>query len=110
MIVSIYWQRVLFLLTTATALLTAIASITGILSREIYLDFVSEAFLPGMLSQDIVSLFSAAGLVGALWMIRRGSQKAWLVWTGLNGYLFYAYALYSFERVYNPLYLVYIAP
>ena len=34
---------------------------------------------------------------------------AWLIWVGLLGYLFYAYALYAFDRVYNPFFLFYVA-
>ncbi len=101
--------RPLFALTVVTALLAAFASLAGILRPRLYLPFTPETLLPGAMSQDIVSFLAALGLLVCLWSIRRGAQRAWLVWASLNGYLFYAYALYSFEQVYNPLYLVYIA-
>ena len=101
--------RPLFALTVVTALLAAFASLAGILRPRLYLPFTPETLLPGAMSQDIVSFLAALGLLVCLWSIRRGAQRAWLVWASLNGYLFYAYALDSFEQVYNPLYPVYIA-
>ena len=69
----------------------------------------ARSLLPGAMSQDIVSLMAAVGLLVCLWRMRRGAPRAWLVWVSLNGYLFYAYASIPFEQIYNPLYLVYIA-
>lgn len=102
-------QRPLFVLTVLTALATAFASAAGILRPQLYLPFTPEAILPGALSQDIFSLMAAVGLLICLWRMRRSAPRVWLLWASLNGYLFYAYALYAFEKIYNPLFLVYIA-
>jgi len=64
--------------------------------------------MPGTMSQDILSLAAAFGLIYCLSAIRRGSGKAWLWWLGLTGYLLYAYGLYAFERLYNGFFLLYI--
>jgi nicotinamide riboside transporter PnuC len=60
-------------------------------------------------SQDLVSVIAAVAVLLCIVLVRRGRESAWLVWVAMLGYLFYAYALYCFEGVYNPLYLFYIA-
>jgi hypothetical protein len=70
---------------------------------------VPAAFLPGTLSQDVVSLLAGLAVLVTGRAIRRGSARAWLVWLGLLGYLFYAYSVYAFERVYSLQFLTYVA-
>lgn len=107
--ISRHHQRTLFLLMIVNSVAALIASGVGIFNLDIYTPFTPQKMLPGTLSQDIVSLLAAVGLWVCAWFIVNGSWRAWLVWVSLNGYLLYAYALYSFERLYNPLFLVYIA-
>jgi hypothetical protein len=65
--------------------------------------------LPGAASQDIMTLAVASGALALVPRLRRGPTRGWAVWLGLMGYLVYAYALYAFERTYNPVFLCYIA-
>ena len=87
----------------------AFTSLAGILRPALYMPFTPDKLLPGTVSQDIVSFLAALGLLASNWAIHRRIQRAWLLWVALLGYLFYAYALYSFDHIYNPLYLLYIA-
>lgn len=81
----------------------------SVLDIDIYRPVTPEKLLPGALSQDVVSLAAAIGLIGCALMARRGWAPAWPVWLGLVAYLFYAYALYAFEDTYNAFYLAYVA-
>lgn len=107
--ISISHQRSLLILTAITAALTAVVAVVGIARPQIYRPFTPETLIPGTISQDLFSLLAAAGLVLCMVAIRRGSWRGWVLWAALNGYLFYAYALYSFERLYNPFFLAYVA-
>ncbi|WP_209428302.1 hypothetical protein [Pararhodobacter sp. SW119] len=64
---------------------------------------------PGAWSQDTISAPVALALLAVNARLRRGWAKGWLIWAGLIGYLVYAYALYSFDRVMNPVWLLYVA-
>ena len=61
------------------------------------------------MSQDIISLIASLGLFACLMTIKRGANRAWLIWLGLTAYLFYAYALYALDAIYNNFFLCYIA-
>ncbi len=106
--IAVQRLRPLFVLTFLNSVVVCIAASAGIRNVQIYAPFTPVELLPGAVSQDIVSLVAVAGLWICALFIRKGSRHAWLVWVGLNGYLFYAYALYSFEQIYNPFILLYI--
>ena len=102
-------RKPVFVTTVLAAAAVLAASIAGIIDSGIYEGLVVEEFLPGTISQDIVSALSAAGLLICLVVVRRGSRRAWAVWLGLMAYILYAYGLYSFERIYNPFFPAYVA-
>ncbi len=102
-------RRILFLLSGLAAFITLGVAGYSLANLSVYQPGTPEKLLPGAASQDIVSLVAAIGLIVCILFIRRGSGSTWLIWVGLLGYLFYAYALYNFERLYNPLFLFYIA-
>lgn len=92
-----------------TALLALIASVWGVVNPDIYSQVVSAAIMPGVLSQDVMT---AATSVVVLFLIARRKEAnatSQLVILGIMGFLFYAYGIYVIERVYNMLYLVYMA-
>jgi hypothetical protein len=101
--------RALFTLSGLIAVFTLIASGNGLADPGIYFPSTPQNFISGAVSQDLISFISALGLIACMFMIIKGKNMAWLVWTGLIGYLFYAYALYCFERVYNNYFLLYLA-
>ena len=81
----------------------------GLLDPGIYVGLIAPATRPGALSQDVITLFVGVTLC---WLALAGTRvgpKAELVGLGLLGYLFYGYGIYVIERVYNLLYLNYLA-
>jgi hypothetical protein len=102
-------RRVLFTLSGLVAVLVLGVAGYSLVDLDVYRSSTPDSLMPGAASQDLVSLLAAIGLLLCIILLRRGLEKAWLIWVGLLGYLFYAYALYCFEGVYNQLYLFYIA-
>jgi hypothetical protein len=98
-----------FVLSALAAIITLGVAGYSLLNLSVYRPSTPEGLIPGAASQDLISFLSALGLLLCIFLIRRGREIAWLIWVGLLGYLFYAYALYCFEGVYNQLYLFYIA-
>ena len=97
------------LLSSIASVLVIISSSSGlIIGPSLYQPMTPDELLPGSLSQDTVSLL--VGITVFILSVRRKRlQLDSLVWLGLLGYLIYAYSLYSFEGVYNPLFLCYVA-
>jgi len=102
-------SRTLAILSYAAAGLAMIAAMAGLCNLEMYRRLTPDHLMPGTMSQDLVSLLSALGVMLALTAARRGSRRAGLIWLGLTGYLMYAYGIYAFDRLYTPLFPVYIA-
>lgn len=88
-------------------ILSALVAAAGLFGPSIYRDnaFVQTAWQ----GNDWVTLLVAVpSLLVVLWLVRKGKDKATLVYTGLLGYLVYNYAFYLFGAVYNPLFLAYV--
>jgi hypothetical protein len=102
-------RKIPFILSALAAIITLGVAGYSLFDLTVYHPSTPEAMIPGAASQDLVSLLAASGLLLCILLIRRGREMTWLVWISLLGYLFYAYALYCFEPVYNQLYLFYIA-
>jgi hypothetical protein len=89
-------------------LLLAVAAGVGLFVPGIYKDdtaFAATAFR----GTDLVSLAVALPvLAGSLWLARRGSRRALLVWLGALVAIAYTY-LYTFAIAWNRLFLVYVA-
>ena len=97
-------------LSSLAALLALGLSLSGLAWPDQYQPMTPARLMPGTLSQDVVSLAAALGLLGLSRPLSQpGPARLWLVWLGLLGYLAYAYGLYAFETVVNPLYLGYVA-
>jgi hypothetical protein len=96
-------------LSAMSAVLAGVASAATLLNVDIYDGAMPVELLLGSVGFDAMSLIVSVVLLGVLAGIKARHDRWWLVWTGLQGYLLYAYALYSFGLVYTPLYLIYIA-
>ena len=102
--------RLPLVLSSLAAALAALVALLGIRDLDLYRPMTPDRFIPGTLSQDLLSLVLALGLLAlASRLARGGSARLWAVWLGLLGYLAYGYGLYAFETVINELFLVYIA-
>jgi hypothetical protein len=97
------------LLSGAAATLAVVSATTSLAVRDFYVDAMPPDVVIGALGFDAMTVVVALGLGACLVALHRGSDAAWLVWSGLQGYLLYAYALYAFDFVSTPLYIVYIA-
>jgi hypothetical protein len=106
MIQNLGRNRILWLF---NATLSLIAAFSGVLRPSIYSAVVSAEILPGVISQDLLTVLAAVIL---LFFTLRGDQensKKQIAILGLLGYLFYAYGIYAIEQVYNVLYFLYLA-
>lgn len=101
-------EALLLRLSSAAAWLTLVAVVAALLLPDPY-RAVPETLRPGAWSQDALSAPVAVALLLTALGLRRGWANGWLVWAGLLGYLVYAYGLYAFDRVMNPVYPLYIA-
>lgn len=93
----------------ATALLAFVAALGGVLNRDIYAGLFPEEYLPGAFPQDVLTLVVSAVLLALAVATREAQVKRQVVALGLLGALFYLYGIFTIERVYNGLYLVYAA-
>ncbi len=95
-------------LSDAAAVLALAAVVSALLLPDPYAA-VPDHLRPGAWSQDTISALAALALLAVNARLRQGWAKGWLIWAGLIGYLIYAYGLYSFDRVMNPAYPLYLA-
>jgi len=123
-------NKILFILTSLILILSAIASIAGLLSYHVpsNLTFTSitgesvKIFGYGLYKNDSVSIatqgiasdFMTLFLVVPITLVvlirsKRSSIKSGILLTGLLGYFFYTYTSYVFLWNYNTLFLVYVA-
>lgn len=98
------------ILWAAAGALALAAALIGILRPAVYDELATPDLLAGILSQDVFTvLASVAALALAARATTAGRPKVQIVLLSIMGYLFYAYAIYAIERMYNMLYFVYLA-
>jgi len=106
MVRNLNQNRVLWLI---IALLALVASVTGVISPGIYARVVVPEIMPGVLSQDLMTILASIIILALLARIHENEAVKQLIILGIVAYLFYAYGIYVIERVYNALYLIYMA-
>lgn len=84
-------------------------ALAGVLKPEIYEKVVSSDWLPGTISQDIITVIASIGLLLIAFSVKDGEIKKQIIAIGLLSYLFYGYGIFVIERLYTPLYIVYMA-
>lgn len=99
-------NRILWIL---LACLSLLAASVGLLFPDIYALVVDVEMIPGVISQDLVTIISAIGIIGIALTIDRFEAKGQMIALGIMGYLFYAYGIYVIEQIYTGMYLVYMA-
>ncbi|OEH85074.1 hypothetical protein BHU72_05540 [Desulfuribacillus stibiiarsenatis] len=105
MLMHVNRNRLLWIIVASMAL---IAAIIGVILPSIYSKVCSEEFMPGVMSQDIVTILSAVSILILTIRLREENVKQQITVLGLLGYIFYAYGIYVMERFYNPLYFLYM--
>jgi hypothetical protein len=106
MVTNLRLCKILWTFTTAC---TLIAAAGGVLIREIYATVFYPDFLPGAFPQDVLTIFVCLLLFYLIATTRQKDVKKQVVIIGLIGSIFYLYGIFTIERVYNELYLVYAA-
>jgi len=91
------------------AALAVLVAAFSLMNTQIYTGHVAARMMPGTVSQDLFSVIVGAVLLGLCGVLRRRDGVLWLFWMGCVGYLAYAYAIYAFEAVITPLFLLYVA-
>jgi hypothetical protein len=81
----------------------------GLLHPALYTGLVPETMIPGVISQDAVTIPLAVFLIISAFRSRGLEGKNRIAVLGILGYIFYAYGIYVIERVYNLLYFAYLA-
>lgn len=94
------------ILQTVTSTLVLLASVTSLLNNSVYEKVITPEILAATLAQDMVALLLA---ICVLLLSRNPVPKNQVIILGVHGFYFYAYGIYVIERLYNPLYLVYMA-
>jgi len=106
MVGNLKLNKILWGITAVPALL---AGVTGLANPGIYTGVVSEEIIPGVISQDLLTIIATVSILLLIWRTGKSNYRLHIILTGLTGYLFYAYGIYTIEQVYNGLYFVYMA-
>jgi hypothetical protein len=106
MIKNLNLNKVLWGITT---LLAMFAAIYGLMDNRIYSGLFPNKFIAAQFSQDWLTILVCLLLAYLIFTTRASSIKKPLIILGIMGAFAYLYAIFSVERVYNVLYLVYLA-
>jgi len=85
------------------------ASITGVFNQNIYSKVVADNVLPGVISQDIMTILISFSLIFLSLRINKNDIKKLIISLSFILYIIYGYGIYVIEQLYTPLYLLYIA-
>lgn len=99
-------NRILWLL---IAVLSLVCAMVGVVCPGIYSKVISDRMMPGTISQDLQTILASIVLLVLTARMKEGQYKKQIVVIGILSYLFYAYGVYSIERIYSPLYFCYLA-
>ncbi len=95
-------------LSVIALLLAIVISAGGVFLPGLYRD--AAWLVPQTQGQDLVTVaIICPALAVTLLAVRRGSQRAALIWIGLLGYLLYAAIGAAFAYAFNPFFPLYIA-
>ena len=88
--------------------LSLIAASIGVLNQNIYIKVIKSDLLPGTVAQDVITIIASLLLLFLIARINETDVKKQIVVMSLLAYLFYGYGIYVIERIYNPLYILYM--
>lgn len=99
-------NKVLWLLTSVLAL---IAASVGFAHSSIYDQVVSSELMPGIFSQDLITIIISLIAIVLIVGLKEDSARKQITILGMIGYFFYGYGILVIEQLYTPLYFVYMA-
>ena len=106
MIKNLTLNKTLWLL---VACLCLIAASIGVFNQDVYSQVVSSELLPGTVAQDAITIIAGLVLLLLSLTARETDIRKPIIIVSLLAYLFYGYGIYVIERLYNSLYLLYMA-
>ena len=92
----------------AATVFSLIISSATLLNIGIYSKVVTQEVMPGIVSQDLVTMIISVFILGLLICMKESSYKGQMILFSFMIYLFYAYGIYVIERFYNIFYLAYM--
>ena len=90
------------------SVLALASAVVGVLEPSIYDEVVTSDIMPGVLSQDLVTIAVSVILLGLVYRMGNEDYVKQIVALGIVGYFFYAYGIYVIEQIYTPLYYFYL--
>ena len=106
MLKKLKFNKMLWNITTG---LTLVAAVIGVCLPHIYDGVFPKEFIPGALPQDILTIIICCLLFVLIAKIKEDSIKMQIVVIGIISSFFYLYGIFTIERVYNFLYILYAA-
>ena len=94
---------------TLTGLLSLVAAVVGILNPSVYDRVVSTDLIPMIFGLDLLSFAAAVAIILIALRTGEDDSRKQLVIIGILGYFFYAYGIYTIERIYNMFYYLYLS-
>ena len=91
------------------AFLSLVAAIIGVFNQDIYSKVLGQDLLPGTISQDVITIIAGLALLFLSFRTDKAGIKKQVVIVSILAYLFYGYGIYVIERIYNSLYILYMA-
>lgn len=90
------------------SLLTILAAAIGLFTANYY-PIASATYRVAVKSQDLIAFVAALIILAAVYRTWQGSTRAVIVWAGCLGYLIYSYLLLTMDKIFTPIFPVYIA-
>ncbi len=91
------------------SILALIAGIIGVFDMNIYQKVVSPNLMPAVFTPDLLTIIASVTALVLIYRLKNNDFKKQIIILGILGYFFYGYGIYVIERVYNPLYFIYMA-
>jgi len=91
------------------ASLSLVAACIGVFNQDVYEKVISYDLLPGTVAQDVITIIASVVLLSLSLKVKDTDEKKQIIVVSLLAYLFNGYGIYVIERVYNWLYLLYMA-
>lgn len=91
------------------ASLSLVAAVIGVFNQDIYSKVISDEVLPGVISQDIITIIISSILLFFSLKLKDINIKEQIISLSFIAYLIYGYGIYVIEQIYSPLYILYVA-
>ena len=99
-------NKILWIITTS---LTLVVALIGVILPHIYDDVFPKEFILGALPQDVLTILICLVLFVVISKVKEDNVKFQIVIIGVISSFFYLYGIFTIERVYNFLYILYVA-